>query len=237
MPHYQSIHLSWTPGHSLDTERLERMQEEFRKPDKLPPIAWFMGGIDYYDEVETYSRRDLVSYLDDTRGGILSFGRLKVWVDWFLFLLPSLIEKDLEFSVIEYFFAIYPHEIYEEYIGYHKDIFHTLMQSIMQEKYWKDGDLIIPEWAEGLDKYEPGWYDDVGSPLYESLEFCIKYLPAPDVPEWVESITKIDGKIWKLQVKYWLTRFKKHPYNYNVPDKRIKLFFEEISQYPGYEDL
>ncbi len=243
LPHIGIHDFKWIPGDSIDLAKLARMQINFPKPDKLPPVAWFMNGIEYHESVRYYrewSDWDIQRYLGST--GIRPFGRLKIWVNWFHHMLPSFIKKastsdTLSWDIIEYFYAIYPHEIHEEYLGFHHDIFHTLMKIPMQERFWKDGDLKIPDWAESLDDYKPEWYEDVDNPLYEGLAFCIKYLPERNIPYWIESVAKIEGKIWKLQVKYWVEKFRQSPAHYYIPEERAKLFFNDLQEYPGYEDI
>ncbi len=247
MPHYAKLNFRWIPNQAIDATVLDRMRENFPMPDRKPPVSLFNRPVDnfeYYEDVENYpdwNEARLQLFLDDINTGILSFGRFKVWVDWFHHMLPHIITEasttqDYEFYniVIELFFSIYDDNLYEEYLGFHQDVFNTLMQIIMLERHWQDNDINRQFWLSMSGTNSHGVN---ATPLAITLQFCIKYLPAPDLPEWIESITKIEGKIWKLQVKYWLTRFKNHPYNYNVPDERIKLFFDEIRQYAGYENM
>lgn len=244
-PHIGIHDFRWIPGSSIGAVKLARMQMSFPKPDKLPPVAWFMSGIEYHKSVKYYrdwSDSQINLYLERT--GITTFGRLKIWVDWFHHMLPSFIKKAstsddaLFFDIIGYFYELYPYEIFEEYFGFRHDVFHTLMKVIMQDRFWKNGDLKIPDWAEESDEYNPEWYEqDVGGQLYDSLEFCIKYLPERDLVQWVESVARIDGKIWRTQVRFWIDQFKQTTSEYPIPEKRAKLFFDELRQHPGYEDV
>src|SRR5262245_48940397 len=90
---YPPLHFRWKPGSEINSEAIQRMREEFPKPKQLPYVAWFMGSVEYYSEVNAliWSTYDLERYLRDTRSGISSFGRLKIWVEWFHYLLPDLI--------------------------------------------------------------------------------------------------------------------------------------------------
>lgn len=248
MPHYVKLNFKWIPGQAtIDTNALERMRENFPMPNKKP-FSVHPAHFEYYEDIEKYKAWDestLTSYINDSGSTISCHARLKILIDWFHHILPFLIENtnasqngsSLFYEICEHFYHMYPGEIFKEYFGFHHDMFEILMQIIMQERFWKDGDLRKPDWLEETEAYNPEWYEFNMGPLYDSLEFCIKYLPEQDLAEWVKSVAKIDGKVWRIQVKYWLERLKKSPADYHIPEKRAKLFFKEIRQYPSYEDI
>ena len=241
MPHYAKLHFRWFPGQKIDEAALGRMRENFPVPNRKPPVAWFLTGIEYYEGINNYKEMNLKRYLDDIRGGIIAFGRLKIWVDWFHHMLPFLIEKaykeddaELFQTIVQFMSVTYQHELYEEYLGFHQDIFNTLLKIIMLERFWEDGEINAPFWLEESGMYPPGMET---SGIRDSLQFCIKYLPEQDMSEWVKSVTTINSKKWHEQVKFWLNEFKQSLSDYYIPEERAKLFFDEIRQYAGYEDM
>jgi len=236
---YPRLNFRWIPGQTIDKAALARMREHFPKPTKKPYVAWFMGEINYHEaqNFREWSVDELGNYLFDTNSGIKSFGRLRIWVDWFHHMLPYLIEEHWTSTIADYFYAIYAQEIFQEYHGFFQDIFKTLMQTVMDERYWINGDLKIPDWSVEFPHYPPGWLMETGCPLEASIELCIKYLPEQDLPLWVESIAEIKGKVWQIQVKYWIEQFKKMPEEYHIPEDRAKFFLDELRKYPDYADI
>lgn len=245
----QRLNFRWVVGQSVSQqeldEALERMRDNFPKPHKIPFIPWSIGEIYYYVDIENFGNwnsSEKSEYLRETGEGTSAFGRLKIWVDWFHYFLPDLVENatkanDISYDATEFCYHLYPSELFEEYFGFHKDIFNTLMKSVMHEKYWKNGDLKLPDWAEELEDYEyqPEWYEE--SPMYECLKFCVKYLPEKDLAAWVESIVAIDGKVWIANLRYWIKRLQKISEIFHIPSHRAELFLKEIRKYPQYADI
>lgn len=240
---YPRYGLTWVIGYELDNDKLMRMEANFPKPNKIPYVAWFMSGVEYYENIEAYktwARSDLSEYLFDTGSGITSFGRLKIWVNWFHYMLPFLIQKaSQEYQhigdIFEFFERLYPHEIFEEYLGFRNDIFDTFGKIIMQDYFWKDGDLIKPDWTKDLESWNPEWYEE--DTLYSSLEFCVKYLEEREISYWVKSFSNIEGKIWTIQIRYWAKKLMKSSASYNIPYERAEFFLNELRKYPAYADV
>jgi hypothetical protein len=223
-PSRNRINFQWKPNATLNRVAIERMRQNFLKPTKLPPQAWFMSGIDYFGEIvlEEWSRSDLDYYLRDTGGGIRNFGRLREWVEWFLYLLPDLILKIADDEdghtyedVISYFFNVYQFEIFDEYLGFYADIFSTLMQVMMQSRFWEGNDIFAPYWTDPIEPLET---DTTGSALEASMMFCIKYLTPNDMPLWVQSMAEISGEKWHEKIRSWLRRFRKMLKHIENPD-------------------
>jgi hypothetical protein len=225
-PSRNRINFQWKPNATLNRVAIERMRKNFPKPTQLPPHAWFMGSINYFDEivVDEWKTSKLDYYLHDTGGGIRIFGRFRVWVDWFLYLLPDLIlrctdegDSSLYESVISFCFCAYQFELFDEYFehGLYPDIFSTLIQILMQPRFWAEGDIFAPYWTDPDDELAP---ETRGQALEASMMFCIKYLTPQDIPLWVQSIVEISGEKWREKIRSWLRRFRKMLKHIENPD-------------------
>ncbi|MEO1288092.1 MAG: hypothetical protein AAFV93_09995 [Chloroflexota bacterium] len=246
MPHYTPIQLRWNPTSSeFSTSALKRMKQNFPEPSSKPPVAWFLSGIEYHGNISNFrecSQKEIIWFFHDFAGGVRSFGRLKIWVDWIHHLLPYIIQMEWDkewnfYDILDCIYAIYPHEMHEEYLGFHQDIFHTLMKIIINKRYWNNGDFSIPDWAKELDNYEPEWNEYNSDLLLASIEFCTKYLPLQDFPEWIKSIAILDRKSWQLQVHHCLQQLKDNPNLDLIPQARYHLLFEEFRKYPLYSEI
>src|SRR5215213_7590353 len=129
---YARLRFRWIPSSEINLEAIQRMREQFPRPKQWPYKAWFMGEVKYHEniDIDNWSNRQLFEYLRDTRSGLSSFARLKIWVDWFHHLLPDLIlraakepDSNLHDEIILYFLVLYQHELYEEYFGFRSGIF------------------------------------------------------------------------------------------------------------------
>jgi hypothetical protein len=214
-PHRKRIEFQWKPYNAIDMAAIERMRENFPKPTKLPPEAWFMTGINYYPEIDAVNWDDstLERYLFDTCGGVRNFGRFRIWIDWFLYILPDLIircasheDSNLYETTINYFLNVYQFELYDEHFLFYGDIFNTLMQVLMQTRFWNDDDIFATCWTDPIEELRP---ETDGRALEATMVFCIKFLTPQDIPIWVQSIAEIPGEKWKAKVQNWLKKFKK----------------------------
>ena len=154
------------------------MRNNFPKPDKLPPIysvyEEYMESIVHFGDM---SQKELYWIIGEIKVNLVSYGRLKVYVDWVHHILAHLIEQEwanewLFYDILDLIYEIYPHELFEEYIGFVSDLFHTYMNIIIHPRYWENDDLAIPDWAKPLDTYDPQWNEVNGDMLNASMDFA-----------------------------------------------------------------
>jgi hypothetical protein len=212
----------WTPGAPLNAAAIARMKSHFHKPESDPPVAWFMSmEQEYYDGLHEAIAgsppdiRYMEIVLHDLGGGIKNFGPMQEWHDWYLHLLPFLLERifegELLLLTLDYCFNLYPDMIGEEYPGFREDVLNTLPQCIMAPHLWANGDLATEHWW--FDSWAGYW-----TPAFNaSMIFCMKYMTNDEIPVWIESLASIQGDTWKQNVLYWLRgvrqmeRFQAHP--------------------------
>jgi hypothetical protein len=239
---YAPLRFRWLPSSEISLEAIEHMREQFPRPKQWPYKAWFMGKVNYHEgiDIQNWSNRQLFEYLQDTRSGISSFGRLKIWVDWFHYLLPDLIlraakepDSNLHDEIIEYFLVLYRHELYEEYLSFRRDIFASLATIIMQKSFWVDekADFLAHCWLEPLEPLQP---ESNGLALEHIMLFCLKFLIVEDIAEWVESIAVIESKKWHGRFSRWLKDFEKFEDIWNIPNENLETFRQEITKYPRF---
>ncbi len=191
---------------------IERMKLHFQRPHYDPREAWFMAPTQRYfsDLHETLTTKEdlqyIENYLFDTGAGLKNFGRFDEWVEWFLFLLPYLLEHILEGNLlcltINYFLNMYPDEVTEEYAGFREDVLLTLPHAIMATALWEGNDLAKnPQWNYA-------WEGKAYSPLFATMFFCLKYLKADEIGSWVTSLTSTNGDLWKNLIFQWMKGLK-----------------------------
>lgn len=219
----------WTPSEPLSADAIARMKAHFHKPESDPPEPWFMSAKQRYfsglqealtnHPADTYYVQD---FLHDVGGGIRIFGRRQEWVDWYLFLLPFLLERifedELLLLTLNYFFNLYPHVIVEEYSGFRDDVLVTLGRCIMNPFLWENGDLDTQHWW--FDEWAGYWVPSLNA----SMMFGMKYLTDEEIPEWIASIGSIQGDHWLASIRSWtrglkqMESFMLHPDT--LPDAR-----------------
>ena len=188
----------WTPNTPLDPRIPERMLAAFPIPSELPPVAWFMSKEQEYfdslaDEIAAKDEQALEEYLFDTGGGIKNFGRLDIWVQWYRYMLPTVIEMcfaqaDLAQLAMGYIFNAYPDGIPKEYPGFREDVLGSLGKVVMSAIWWASPDIL--------------------NDLNSSMFFCLKYLHADEIAGWVDSIAAIDTPEWREVIRQWLNAFQ-----------------------------
>jgi hypothetical protein len=241
---YPPLHFQWKPKSEIDLGAIQRMRDNFPKPSQLPPKAWYGEGVHYYAEIKPLTDSDelLKQYLSLTLSGLAGIGRLKIWVDWFHYLLPDLILRaahqetsELYNNLLVYFAWVYSHELYEEYLGFRKDIFTTLLTTIMQKRFWpiEKTDFMAPYWFEPIEALRP---ETDGGALHTSMYLCLIYLPTQDIAEWVESIAVIESKKWQEII---LRLLKSQDFEAGltilaIPSENIALFRQEIAKYSQF---
>lgn len=204
----------WTPGVQMDAAAIERMKVSFARPAEHPPEAWFMGAEQGYFsrlyESLTSNPADisyLQNYLHDTGGGIKNFGRFEIWVDWFHFSLPYLLELELKDDLLpltfSYFFNLYTDGLDEEYDGFREDVFNTLLRCTMAAHLWKGEDVDSEHWW--FDSWSGYW----SQAFSLSMFFCLKYLSLEQIPDWFASLMSIRGEVWQGWLVWWLRGLKR----------------------------
>lgn len=212
------MNFQWIANQGPDLQAIERMKRHFMKPASEPPEAWFMSKSQRYyagllEAVTTVPDLAYIDrYLFEVGAGLKNFDRLEEWVEWFLFLLPYLVEHILERELlchtINYFLNLYPHDISEEYSGFREDVLQTIGQAIMSEAIWRER------------KYNERYS---GEPLYATVFFCLKYLQPDEVKAWATSIGTIQDELWRASVSKLLRGLKRflylvqHPGDVPVP--------------------
>jgi hypothetical protein len=106
------------------------------------------------------------------------------------------------------FIAVYPEGIKDEpYIGFQEDVLNTLGKCMMDQKCWSNDNIILGKILCPLNNNPAriwGWYQTSGD-LSASLFFCMKYLPAEQIPAWFESALNIKSPHWRAQMLVWMT--------------------------------
>lgn len=166
----------------------------------------------------------LENVLWEISSGISSFGHRREWHDWFKHLLPHLIPRSSQTyafhalieSTATAFMNVFWNGITEEYPGFGADVIDSLGQSLMEPDVWvesSNNQLNVPRTYPIFLARE----DDDGAiaPLFwhagESnnrlscmMFFCLKYLPASQIPGWVSSVMAIENPYWKGALAVWL---------------------------------
>ena len=209
----------WTPNKPLDPRIIERMRAAFPMPSKPAPEAWFMSkeqrSFDLLaDAIAAKDEPALEEYLFDTGSGIKNFGRLDIWVKWYLYMLPTVIEMcfaraDLAQHAMEYIFNAYPDGIADEYPGFREDVLESLGRVIMSGIHWTPA-------------------------LHSSMLFCLKYLHADEITGWVDSIAAIDAPEWRDDIKHWLDAFRTQQLDTMrsfFPADNVAAFWDAVSRH------
>lgn len=193
------------------------MQRAFPRPKEPMGEAWFMGDTrrmftELMGDLDSLEVRELTSPLYEIASGSHSFGPRTEWSRWFHYLLPRLIPRSHE-RVTHYlletlattFFSQYPSgDEPEPYRGFRKDALNTLGRCMMDAACWSGDQIAVGNilhrggWPNGI----WGWFDASGD-FSASMFFCLKYLPAADVRDWMLSVLKIPSPHWRAQVMVW----------------------------------
>ncbi len=211
------MNFSWIPGQGADSAAIERMKQHFPRPSEAPPVAWFMSDIqEYHSElltvpIDQLSTSVLKEYLFDTAGGLKNFFRHEKWVSWYQYLLPYVLERILDESLLElsivYFINLYPQNISEEYDGFREDVIHTLNYALMSSKLWHEGDLSTDHvWFQPYPSGNPK--PDWGSAFHVTVFFCLKYLTPKEISTWIASASEIKGDVWNYHLGLWVAGAK-----------------------------
>ena len=229
------MRLIWkVPGEPPDRAAIMRMRQHFQKPDKVMPVAWFMGEIEFYDSFsqtspKTLDAKEVCRALGDIAGGIFSFPEVEyvpVWKAWFKYLLPDLILRaddpanfnsyDLWILVkaITTCFNVYPQQIAEEYPGFRDDLVATLGSRAIPQKLAREqmtqkdeaSPLFADIWDERqtIENYGFVSLQEVNS----SILFCLKYSTVVELAEWTASLFQIDSPQWHLQLIFSLMEWR-----------------------------
>ncbi len=91
-----------------------------------------------------------------------------------------------------------------------RDCLNTLGQSMMEGRCWNNGKIIIGEVLHKSNDNPKGvwcWWDASGD-FAASMFFCLKYLEAKEISDWLNSVFEISCPHWRAQFIVWLVGFK-----------------------------
>lgn len=208
----------WSPGAGYDKEALARIQRAFPRPKEPMGEAWFIGNTrrmftELTGDPNALSVAELHGPLFEIASGSHSFGPRAEWSDWFHYLFGQLVSRSHE-GVTHYllemlataFFSQYPSgDEPEPYRGFRSDALNTLGRCMMDQICWSQDQIVIGkilhrgEWPSG----KWGWFDASGD-FSASMFFCMKYLPAAAVRDWMSSVLEIMSPHWRAQTIVWL---------------------------------
>lgn len=230
----------WSPGAGYDEEALARMQRAFPRPKTPMGEAWFMGDnrrlfVELMGNLNCVAAKELFSPLYEIASGAHSFGPRAEWSSWFHYLLGRLVPRSHE-GVTHYlleplitaFFSQYPSGIKPEpYRGFRADVLSTLGRCMMDASCWSGGQIVLGEilhrggWPNGIWR----WFDASGD-FSASMFFCLKYLSAAEIRDWMLSVLRIPSPYWRAQVMVWfvgahdmLTGAIKQPSLFEIADR------------------
>jgi hypothetical protein len=221
----------WIPCSGPSAEAIERMRVYFRKPSQPMGEAWFMSTERYQftelsekplAEVDMY---ELQRCLFEIASGTSSFGHRAEWDEWFRFLLPDLILQGHKTHAFDFlleetitaFMVLFWDELDGEYEGFRDDVLDSLGLCLMKKELWgncerEPGEVNYPyslftawEDSETGELELAGWNaGQANEILSASLFFCLKYIPAEEIPSWVESFTSIEDPYFRAALAVWL---------------------------------
>jgi len=203
------------------------MRANFPKPPAPMGEAWFIGKERHFytrladEPVAEVDAGYLLGALFEIASGTNSFGRRGEWEGWFRFLLPDLILRAHERhaftflleEAINAFTVIFWDGLGGEYEGFEDDVLRTLGRCLMKEELWdrRAGAGRRPlarflRWEDEAGEIGPaGWHAGQTSPaLSASLFFCLKYLPAGEIPPWVGSLAAVEDPYFRGALVVWL---------------------------------
>jgi hypothetical protein len=207
----------WIPNTEPDDAVLNRLKKNFPKPDNPPPIAWFMGEIDYFDEFmlispEELDSRTLERFFSDIQGGLVNFPEIefaqKSWHEWYFYLLPYLALRTHNEYIYGYLVTfcmlISPDSLDGKYVEFRKDMLHVIGQNLMFAQFWDEHDLSDEvrgdEYSYRMSQGQSAFVDTLSPALF----FCLKYLQHDEIEDWVDSLAIIKGIHWHYHFMNWL---------------------------------
>lgn len=160
------------------------------------------------------SARDLQGPLNEIASGTSSFGPAQEWYDWYHYLLGEVLPRSQQHfvyplleSLITGFIALYPNGVGSApYDQFRDDALRTIGKCIMDEHCWNGPDIfvepVLPR-SNSNPAHVWGWWG-ASSDFTASMFFCLKYLPASQVQDWLESVLEIASPHWRAQIMVWL---------------------------------
>jgi hypothetical protein len=245
----------WTPNKPLDPRIPERMRAAFPMPSEPPPDA------EFWPETKSYSG-DLMAALRDrdevelmrylTSMGVKRVEPYSLWAEWFLYLLPDLIEMSfnvkafeyhgpaykmgLQPDIVHYLMNIYIDGFVEEYPGFREDLLESVGQVVMSPQWWSSPETLreffdnsamerdeLVEWNQFQ-----GWTSNFRASMF----LCLRFLNAPEIAGWVDSIAAIDTDEWRRSVTGWLRAFQRMQMMLEHPEKLA--VFRQSDREPRY---
>lgn len=239
---------SWNPGQGPDADALARMECHFPRPATVMSEAWFMAEVrkmypSFLErEVTEHSIEELQTFLTEIASGQTTMGDVDSWPEWYGYLLPRCIPLSFERQskyfgdyLLEYlvtaFMSVMPNS--SDVWGYptfKNDALLTLGRAIMAPELWPRGSLksvgcLHP--SKTRSSGHPRWARTSGD-FASSMFFCLKYLDANDVQEWIESVFAIACPRWRAQVLVWL--YGVHSFLNGTISQPVELGYEHVGQ-------
>jgi hypothetical protein len=152
--------------------------------------------------------------LVEIASGPINMMWLQEWHDWFHYLLGRLIPRSQEKGIYEYlvedlvtaFLSLYPRGIVgEPYAGFRSDILRTLAVCNIDDSLWKDGEIRVGAMLwESKDGRQVANCRTICGDFSCLMFFCMKYLDAAQIADWVSSVFRINCQHWRAQLMIWL---------------------------------
>jgi len=210
---------TWKPGHGFDESALERMRRNLPCPRAPMGEAWFMTEErrrfdDLLGDIDAIPVKDLQGPLGEIVSGTSAFGPMQEWNSWYHHLLAVLVprshERYLDYlleDLVSGFICQHPHGVREEpYRGFADDALATLGRCMMDGTCWQGNDIVVGSLLHPSNENPSrvwGWWNASGD-FSASVFFCLKYLPAAAIPEWLRSVLRIPSPHWRAQLIAWL---------------------------------
>ena len=234
----------WTPNKPLDPRIPERIRAAFPMPSEPPPDGAFWPEIKPYPSnlfaaLQDRDEVQVMRYLTSTSMGVKRFERLDIWVQWFLYLLPYAIEMSynvkafeyhgpaykmgLQPDIVHYLMNIYIDGLIEEYPGFREDLLESVGQVVMSPQWWSEPETLREFFdnreMERAELVEWNQFQGWVSNFRASMFFCLKYLHAPEIADWVDSIAAVERHEWRHSITAWLRAFQWMQVMLKYPEK------------------
>lgn len=208
----------WLPGTGVDAEALQRLKNWAPLPHKPMGEAWFMSeerkmydGL-LVDNPRAWPDDQLQHAIGDLSWGPSCFGHMPEWSQWFLFLLPRVIElidewrpSDLTGAMVSAVLIHFPApEVEQPYSEFRDDVLATLGRVIMEPRFWIDGRIACGKTLTGIESTVYSCIVSAGDAFSASLFLALKYLDLQMIEPWLASVVAIPDPVWRTKYALWL---------------------------------
>jgi hypothetical protein len=139
---------------------------------------------------------------------------MEEWSTWYHYLLACTLPRALEASLnplleslITGFIAIYPNGVHSApYKTFREDTLLTLGRCLMDRSCWEGTEIAVGRILHRSNNNPAriwAWWDACGD-FSSSMFFCLKYLPAALIGNWLRSVLAIKSPHWRAQVLVWM---------------------------------